>query len=116
MKTEHPKIPTWFKKLWVQALRSGQYKQTRGTLHSPRDGGFCCLGVAMDLMCPEWAQKKGFAGEGRLINLCNDSTAYIDWYLDKLIFDGTDCQSHLSYMNDNGKTFDQIANWIERNL
>ena len=32
---------------WVEALRSGKYKQTRGAL---RDGdAFCCLGVACDI-------------------------------------------------------------------
>lgn len=28
---------------WIQALRSGEYPQTTGTL--TRDGAFCCLGV-----------------------------------------------------------------------
>lgn len=31
-------------KKWVEALRSGKYKQTRRSLHD--DNGFCCLGVA----------------------------------------------------------------------
>mgnify|MGYP001438297913 CR=1 FL=1 len=34
-------------KKWVKALRSGEYKQTRGTLVD-RDG-FCCLGVLCDI-------------------------------------------------------------------
>lgn len=32
---------------WVQALRSGDYKQTTGHLRT--DEGFCCLGVLCDL-------------------------------------------------------------------
>lgn len=32
---------------WVEALRSGEYSQTRGVLHDK--DGFCCLGVACDL-------------------------------------------------------------------
>lgn len=42
-------------KKWVTALKSGDYKQTKGTL---RDGeGFCCLGVACDLSgLGEWVQ------------------------------------------------------------
>ena len=32
---------------WVDALRSGKYKQTTGTLSL--DGSFCCLGVACDI-------------------------------------------------------------------
>lgn len=34
-------------KKWVEALRSGEYKQTRSYL-STKDG-YCCLGVACDL-------------------------------------------------------------------
>lgn len=30
---------------WVEALRSGEYKQCKGTLHNASTGGFCCLGV-----------------------------------------------------------------------
>lgn len=35
-------------KRWVAALRSGKYKQGRGSLHD-RDNKFCCLGVLCDL-------------------------------------------------------------------
>jgi hypothetical protein len=34
------------KRVWIEALRSGEYEQTTGTLHNTDDGGFCCLGVA----------------------------------------------------------------------
>jgi len=35
------------KKLWLEALRSGEYKQAQGLL---TDGeGFCCLGVLCDI-------------------------------------------------------------------
>lgn len=37
------------RKKWVDALRSGKFKQGRGALRSP-DGSFCCLGVA-DEVC-----------------------------------------------------------------
>ena len=33
-------------KLWVDALRSGDYQQATNTLESNRGGSFCCLGVA----------------------------------------------------------------------
>ena len=33
---------------WVAALKTGNYPKTRGTLHD--DCGFCCLGVATDLV------------------------------------------------------------------
>jgi hypothetical protein len=33
-----------FRRRWANALRSGEYKQTQGSLHN--NGAFCCLGVA----------------------------------------------------------------------
>lgn len=36
------------KKLWLQALRSGKYEQTQGTLRDT-ENGFCCLGVLCNL-------------------------------------------------------------------
>lgn len=37
--------------MWVDALRSGEYKQGKGVLHAKTKRGdrFCCLGVACDL-------------------------------------------------------------------
>lgn len=36
---------------WVKALRSGEYKQTRGMLQNNK--GFCCLGVACKIFISE---------------------------------------------------------------
>lgn len=36
------------KKLWVDALRSGKYKQGKGQLRT-EEGNFCCLGVLCNL-------------------------------------------------------------------
>ena len=35
------------KKLWIAALKGGEYKQTEGNLKD--DVGYCCLGVLCDL-------------------------------------------------------------------
>lgn len=37
-------------KKWIAALRSGKYKQTRFLLHNTTTGGYCCLGVAADVL------------------------------------------------------------------
>jgi hypothetical protein len=36
---------------WLEALKSGEYKQTKGALHTKKGKkeGFCCLGVLCDL-------------------------------------------------------------------
>ena len=48
-----PKI----KKLWIEALTSGEYKQGRNMLRTPR-GSFCCLGVLCDLHDKSKKRKK----------------------------------------------------------
>lgn len=37
---------------WVEALRSGEYQQTRFQLHD--SNGYCCLGVAEDVAGAHW--------------------------------------------------------------
>lgn len=34
--------------MWTRALKSGQYKQGQGSMRDS-GGGYCCLGVAMDI-------------------------------------------------------------------
>lgn len=52
--TMNKKINRPFIKKWVEALRSGEYRQTRGCLHDHK--GYCCLGVACDLYGKETGQ------------------------------------------------------------
>lgn len=46
-----------FKAKWLVALRSGDYPQGRNHLRSEQ--GFCCLGVAADLLIKENSEKYG---------------------------------------------------------
>lgn len=52
------------KEKWIAALRSGDYEQASGVLQKlePESGdtvGFCCLGVLVDIACPErWTRKQ----------------------------------------------------------
>lgn len=45
---------------WVAALRSGEYKQTKGKLRD--DSGFCCLGVLCDLVRKEGMEAPSVEG------------------------------------------------------
>lgn len=47
------------RKLWVEALRSGKYRQGRNLLHGP--DGMCCLGVLCDVAGLPWEDQ----GDGR---------------------------------------------------
>lgn len=53
---------------WIAALRSGRYTQARKALH-PAGGGFCCLGVAIDITGVIWEA----AGEIRTFMLCEEN-------------------------------------------
>ena len=37
------------KQLWISALRSGEYGQAIGVLHSTQDDTYCCLGVLCEV-------------------------------------------------------------------
>ena len=52
-------INTYVVRLWINNLRSGNYRQARGQLRSPQDE-FCCLGVLCDLTEPgAWHELAG---------------------------------------------------------
>jgi hypothetical protein len=91
------------KRKWVEALRSGKYEQTQGRLHLA--GAHCCLGV----LCSVRGMKIGFndqvihggvpAGYEPLHELVGDKACV-----------------KLADMNDHGKSFAEIADYIEKHL
>lgn len=96
------------KQKWIDALRSGKYSQAKGRLE---DGGsYCCLGV----LCVVAGLK--IAKEGDYV----DGTALYEGY-DPIwnIFGGRPGESpqdRLAPMNDEGKSFSVIADYIEKNI
>lgn len=50
------------KRLWVEALRSGEYQQGRNALRA--DDRFCCLGVLCDVYIKETSQAEWETDEG----------------------------------------------------
>lgn len=54
---DHRRVPDldWIDREWIPALESDRYDQTDAVLHD--DKGFCCLGVACDLL-PDLAWSK----------------------------------------------------------
>lgn len=49
MSVEFNLTPIEARKVWSSALRSGEFKQTKGMLNPTDKVGFCCLGVACEL-------------------------------------------------------------------
>lgn len=103
---------------WVAALRSGKYQQTTGTLHD--DHGYCCLGVACDISkAGAWAgDPAGWNSNYYVIGEEVDDTLLPtpvrDW-LGLANNDGAtpDGKINLWRLNDDGKTFAEIADIIE---
>ncbi len=114
------KLPIDFKERWITALRSGKYKQGKGRLLGDNDE-FCCLGVACDLTNPEIS----FFGKGTVseIHFLKEDVKRIG--IPDILKGSTDTARSKEYnpivkklanMNDDGKTFNEIADWIEENL
>lgn len=93
-----------WKRLWIKALRSGKYKQGQ---HQLRQGDeFCCLGVLCKVVKPRvrWdAYNEKFQGESLM-----PPTQLL-----KEIGLPLRSAKSLAKMNDDGKTFEQIAKRIQ---
>ena len=108
------------KKQWVEALRSGEYKQTQQKLRD--DNGFCCLGVLCDLHAKAGL---GHWDENSWYYKCKDSefmeaknylpNPVIQW----AVVDSENPSinsARLANLNDDHKSFAEIADLIEANL
>ena len=128
------KMDPKLKKLWLSALRSGEYKQGQERLarrvgHHKRK--MCCLGVACDLFGPGFRKVSNHMGRGSVSipdNIVDyeviggiDRTAMwgdlpgepLHGCIDEF---GTSAAGILAEMNDQPMTFLEIADWIEENL
>lgn len=105
------------KKRWVNALRSGKYRQGKGKLRS-FDDKFCCLGVLCDIEGAKWqvdGDHYNADGSGAFLPETIREQYGVD--SDFEIYDReTDTYSSLSSMNDAGTTFETIADIIEKDL
>ncbi len=104
---------------WVVALKSGLYKQGESFLK--RDGRYCCLGVLCEVTNPP-----GWDPAGGEIKYVESSDGENEEYADDqelpfVTLDhfelSTDQAGDLMDMNDClGKSFPEIADWIEANI
>ena len=88
------------KQKWVKALRSGEYTQTKGCLYNGVSG-YCCLGVLCDIM--------KVSNFGPKI----EDNSFLPTSLAKKVGLSLDRQRELSKLNDCGKDFNYIADYIE---
>lgn len=112
---------TWkkAKAKWVRDLRSGKFRQGRSVLMD-REGRFCCLGVlatqvvdlrkrdSLDTLLENGMLTRAMKLPRPIMNALRMTT--------EKECNGT-VENHLAGMNDwGGKSFDEIADWIEENM
>ena len=110
------------KDTWITALRSGMYQRTEGNLRRG-ENEYCCLGVLCDLYSPDSWQRRAtdtswdelvytyvfVVGESKQDEM--PQTEVLTW----ANLEYSDARA-LADMNDSGKDFATIAQWIEDNL
>ena len=106
------------KKDWLTALRSGDYKQTKGELHGKK--GYCCLGVLYDIefngdwIFPQDDDRPSYLNTGAWM-IDNEEASLGSDFIHKCRIVPEE-ESELIDMNDEGATFKEIADWIKVSL
>lgn len=95
---------------WVKALRGGRYKQTSGCLRDEDNNEYCCLGVLCRVAKVKWKDGEFVYGDDSQFNYLPQP------FREKIELDEFDMK-RLARMNDTGgKSFAEIADYIEQNL
>jgi hypothetical protein len=114
------------RKQWVEALRSGEYRQGYGTLRNVNNE-YCCLGVLCDIVAKDQPEKFGWKhemkGDGFLVfyergNPFDTGRAVpipaVMTMAGLISSNGTlSCGDTLTAMNDDGMSFEELARFIE---
>lgn len=100
-----PRLPEGFKNKWVNALRSGDYNQTVGTLCG-NGHSFDTMGVAFHVAGVPASRMRGLKGPPRIQ----------DRAIPKMLLDNTEVIEKLAEFNDRGMNFRWMASYIERYL
>lgn len=100
-------------RLWLEALRSGEYSQGKYRLQSGNE--FCCLGVACEV-----AEKAGIKVNKDRFGMINGITLNIQpnviaWLGLRSSAGEITVDEVLTRLNDSGQTFFDLADLIERN-
>lgn len=117
---EKYRLPKEFGNKWLEALRSGKYEQTSEVLMAINEDNnnksYCCLGVACEIAGhSRLLKREGHVGYPHMItsksgrnNLRNVPKELKD--------KDSELPNIVANLNDEGKSFKQIALWIERNV
>src|SRR4051812_36685956 len=116
----YEKLPPAFKKKWVEKLRSGEWKQCKERLRSSTkdddgDYHYCVLGTAAHLV----GAKKIEGGELAIGQISKRAWSKIPCTLKHNSDDlasNNGAAEELMMMNDKGASFQELADWIDKNL
>ena len=96
---------------WIAALKSGKYTQGQGCLR--KNGKYCCLGVAADVLGCVWEK-----GANNVNDKCSfngeRAHVFLPIAFHNMLGLSKDYEIKLTKLNDtNGLKFEVIANYIE---
>lgn len=109
------------KSRWIAALRSGDYEQGQGALktNDGADSQHCCLGVLCELVAPEGFQEMS-EYSSTMVHQFPDTRSKQECYPNKTKMRELGLtvgrMKVLTKMNDDGRSFHRIADYIEENL
>jgi hypothetical protein len=113
-------METRLKEAWISALRSGEYKQGKGTLRTA-EGKYCCLGVLGEIL--EKTDEASFTlAENAACYVIRDSvgsgstTQLPNTLLEKIGLHDLAQEDLIEMNDDQGYSFKQISNWIKEYL
>ena len=111
MARKYRKLPKVFKKKWIAALRSGEFKQGIGQVYEDMTDRYCCIGVG-GIVC---GYSKDAIGRTGILpsGLGKVPRAF---YESELISQLIDMNDGKGEYKENEQSFAQIADWAELNL
>ena len=100
-------------KKWIDALRSGEYKQCAGQLRL--EDKHCVLGVLCDLHAKETSDEwKTFDGDYTYQSYTEDAPPLVEIWIGDELMKSLHSQVGIMDCNDSGMSFEQLADVIER--
>ena len=103
-----------FKQKWLTALRSGKYEQGESELKTKGTQEYCCLGVACKIAGLRPSDISGRTMPSTLSPKLQSKLP--PFFRSETVDRDHEGLATLADMNDNGSTFEEIADYIERNL
>lgn len=114
------KLTRALKKQWINALLSGKYKQGRGNLYNNIYKEHCCIGVLGEVcgITKTEMNKKGLFDDQWFSNFDRIKSKIPKELIGSNVKSkrGNPIVGKLVRMNDGGKSFEEIANYIQKYL